>query len=104
MELCGSLPLFLALPPEAGPEGGAAAGGDEGDPVAAEAVMVSPTFCFRPLECCSFQTGLLKQKRLVAGGGNVKNIVLSTSHHMPENKRFLRNSDSGQGRVPVALL
>ena len=37
MELCGSLLLFLALPPEAGPEGGADR--DEGDPVAAEAVM-----------------------------------------------------------------
>ena len=37
MELCGSLLLFLALPPEVGPEGGAC--GDEGDPVAADAVM-----------------------------------------------------------------
>ena len=54
MELCGSLPLFLALPPEAGPEGGAA-GGDEGDPVAAEAVMFPRLSVFVPWNVALFK-------------------------------------------------
>ena len=51
MELGGSLLLFLALPPEAAPEAWPeeGAGGDDGDPVAAEAVIFSALSLFSTL-------------------------------------------------------
>ena len=88
MELCGSLLLFLALLPEAGPEAGpeGVAGAEDGDPVAAEAVMISSISSlslFLCLECCSFETGLFEVRveglvtspTFTGGGGNVKTNV-----------------------------